>query len=137
MKARSFFIIVLYMLTVLLGAAESLGQAKWVSLGGDFQRSGLSEDLGPAPDGVAWTFDTGGALVGSVTVGAERQIHVACEDGKLYTLALDGALLWTLDVNTPLLSAPSIAPEGGLYVGSRDVRHRRRRLFVSSRLAER
>lgn len=130
MKAKSSLLIVPCALVVILATAGPLlaggpneaepGWAKWVSLGGDFRRSGLSQDVGPAPNGVKWTFETGGSVVGSVTVGAENQIHVACEDGKLYTLDLDGATLWVLDVNAPLLSAPSIAPDGGLYVGSRD-----------------
>jgi len=130
MKAKSSLLIVPCALVVVLATAGPLlaggpnkaepGWAKWVSLGGDFRRSGLSQDAGPAPNGVKWTFETGGSVVGSVTVGAENQIHVGCEDGKLYTLGLDGATLWVLDVNAPLLSAPSIAPDGGLYVGSRD-----------------
>jgi outer membrane protein assembly factor BamB len=58
-------------------------------------------------------------VVGSVTVGADGSIHVACEDGKLYTLNAEGKPLWVLDVNCPLLSAPTIGPDGRLYVGGK------------------
>ena len=100
-------------------AAGVAGEPKWPSLGGDFRRSGRSDDFGPLAGGVRWKFETGGAVVGSVTVGSEGRIHVACEDGKLYTLNSDGAALWMLDVNSPLLSAPSIGSDGSLYVGDR------------------
>ncbi len=92
---------------------------KWPSLGGGFGRSGRSDDFGPLAGGVRWKFELGGAVVGSVTVGTEGRIHIACEDGKLYTLNSEGAALWTLDVNAPLLSAPSLAPDGSLYVGGK------------------
>ncbi len=130
MKAKPPLLIVSFALVAILATAGPLlcgqpneigsGWATWVSLGGDFRRSGLSQDAGPAPNCVKWTFETGGSVVGSVTVGAENQIHVACEDGKLYTLDTEGASLWVLDVNAPLVSAPSIGPDGGLYVGARD-----------------
>lgn len=107
-----------------LFAAEPTGavlqEARWPSLGGDYSRSGLSADRGPADACVKWTFETGGAVLASPTVGADGRLHLACEDGTLYTLDADGALLWSVDVNTPLLSAPSIGPDGGLYVGSQD-----------------
>jgi len=95
-------------------------QARWPSLGGDYSRSGLSAERGPAEGCVKWTFETGGAVLASPTVGADGRIHLACEDGTLYTLDADGSLLWSFDVNTPLLSAPSIGPGGRLYVGGRN-----------------
>ncbi|NIN69965.1 MAG: PQQ-binding-like beta-propeller repeat protein, partial [Anaerolineae bacterium] len=53
-------------------------------------RTGLSEAQGPALTGVRWRFETGGAVVTSVTAGFERRVHVACEDGKLHTLDANG-----------------------------------------------
>jgi len=127
MEVKPSLVIVPGALILILATAGPLwagepgaGCAKWASLGGDFRRSGLSEDAGPVPNCVKWTFETGGSVVGSVTVGAENQIHVACEDGKLYTLDPEGAALWILEVNVPLVSAPSIGPDGGLYVGAAD-----------------
>ncbi len=98
------------------------GPGEWLSLGGNFQRTGLSRDRGPWGHDVKWTFETGGAVVGSPTVGFDGRIHVACEDGKLCTRDSNGASLWTLDVNSPLLSAPTIGLDGGLYVGAKDGR---------------
>ena len=97
-------------------------EPQWRSLGGDFRRTGLSVAQGPIPVEVAWRFETAGAVIGSVTVGADGRVHIACEDGVLYTLDSGGNALWTTDVNSPLLSAPSIGPDGGLYIGSADGR---------------
>ena len=99
-----------------LGVAE---EARWPSLGGGFRRDGRSRDLGPLTGAVRWKFETDGAVVGSVTIGLEDRVHVACEAGKLYTLDSAGTAVWVLDVNSPLLTAPSISPDGSLYVGGK------------------
>ena len=95
--------------------------SKWKSLGGDFDRTGLSQNYGPELGCVKWQFETTERVTASVTVGAGSRVHIACEDGKLYTLdSTDGSLLWTYDANSPLLSAPSVGPHGSVYVGSLD-----------------
>jgi large repetitive protein len=96
------------------------GTAQWSSLGGDYGRSGSSENEALADGAVAWEQNTGGAVLSSVTIGSDGRIHAACEDGKLYTFDASGTTLWIADVNTPLLSAPSIGPDGSLFVGGQD-----------------
>jgi len=93
--------------------------SKWKSLGGDFRRAGLSEDYGPELGCVKWQFDTDGAVSASITIGAGDRVHIACEDGKVYTLDIDdGSLLWSYDTNSPLISAPTVGPRGTVFVGS-------------------
>ncbi len=95
----------------------------WKSLGGNFDRIGLSQNYGPELGCVKWQFETTERITGSVTLGADNRVHIACEDGKLYTLnSADGSLLWTYDAGSPLLSSPTVGPDGSLYVGSRDGR---------------
>jgi len=95
--------------------------SKWKSLGGDFDRTGLSQNYGPELGCIKWQFETSARITGSVTVGAGNRVHIACEDGKLYTLdSADGSLLWTYDAGSPLLSSPTVGPNGSVYVGSRD-----------------
>ncbi len=94
--------------------------AKWKSLGGNFRRTGLSENYGPEVGCVKWSFDTEGPVSASVTIGASDRVHIACEDGKLYTLDADGSLVWSYDVNSPLLSSPTISANGTVYAGSQD-----------------
>jgi len=131
---------------------------KWESLGGDFDRSGLSQDHGPEFGCVKWKFQTNGPVTASVTItGKDKhrqkhegkhegkgkgkhkgkgkgkgkgkhkdagsddyRVHIACEDGKLYTLDANGALLWSYDTNTPLLSSPTIGRDGTVYVGGQN-----------------
>ena len=95
-------------------------ESKWPSLGGVFSRPGLSQDAGPIQGAIKWKFETGGAVVSSVTAGTGGRIHVACENGRLYTLDAAGKVLWSVDVNSPLLSAPTVGPDGSLFVGSQD-----------------
>lgn len=96
------------------------GEGQWPSLGGDYTRNGMSPNEGLLDHGTAWAHEIGGAAIGSATVGHDGRVHVACEDGKLYTLDATGALLWTVDVNAPLLSTPSIGPDGSLFVGGKE-----------------
>jgi len=93
----------------------------WKSLGGDFDRTGLSQYYGPELGCVKWQFETTERITGSITLGVDNRAHIACEDGKLYTLnSADGSLVWTYDANSPLLSSPTVGPNGSVYVGSRD-----------------
>ncbi|MBN1391804.1 MAG: PQQ-binding-like beta-propeller repeat protein [Sedimentisphaerales bacterium] len=90
--------------------------SKWKSLGGSFDRSGLSQNFGPQVGCVKWKFQTGGPVSASPSVGKNGRIYLPCEDGKLYTI--DGPRFWTYDANSPLLSSPSIGPDGTVYVGT-------------------
>ena len=103
-------------------SASSAVASNWETLGGGFERTGLSENIGPDVGCVKWKFETEGAVATSVTIGTGGRVHIACEDGKLYTLDSDGNLLWSYDANSPLLSSPTIGPDGTVYVGGRDGR---------------
>lgn len=118
MKLRSCLIVVPCLFAVIIAAAPQ--GARWASLGGDYRRSGLSQDEGPTPGCIQWQFETDGAVVGSVTVDSDGRVHIPCEDGKLYTLDASGKVSWVLDANTRLLSVASIGPDGGLYVGGQN-----------------
>jgi len=100
---------------------DDVGSARaseWKSLGGNFKRTGMSENIGPESGCVKWEFDTDGPVSASVTVSANDRVHIASEDGNVYTLDANGVLLWSYDANSPLLSSPTIGPDGTIYVGS-------------------
>ncbi|MHC4394498.1 MAG: outer membrane protein assembly factor BamB family protein [Planctomycetota bacterium] len=93
----------------------------WKTLGGDFDRTGLSQSHGPELGCVKWQFETTARVSGSVTIGADNRVHIACEDGKLYTInSADGSLVWTYNANSPLLSSPTVGPDGSTYIGDKD-----------------
>ena len=93
---------------------------QWPSLGGNFSRSGLAQNNGPEIGCLKWQFTTDGPVYSGVSIAADGAVHIACEDGKLYTLTADGNSLWDYDVNSPLLTCPSIGPDGSVYVGAKD-----------------
>jgi len=90
----------------------------WKTLGGDFDRRGSSQNAGPEFGCVKWRFETHAAVSTSAAVGLNGKIHIACEDGNLYTLDANGTLLWSYDANSPLLSSPTVGPDGAVYVGA-------------------
>jgi len=95
----------------------------WKSLGGDFDRIGLSQYYGPELGCVKWQFETAARVAGSLTIGVANRVHIASEDGRLYTInSADGSTVWTYDAGSPLLSSPTVGPSGSVYVGSRDGR---------------
>jgi parallel beta-helix repeat protein len=94
--------------------------SKWKSLGGNFDRIGLSQNSGPDTGCVKWQFELDGSVPASVTIGPNDTVHIASEDGKVYTLDANGVQLWSYDTNSPLLSAPTIGVDGTLYVGSQN-----------------
>ncbi len=90
----------------------------WRTLGGDFRRAGLSAGEGPDVGCVKWRFETGGPVSTGAAVGAHDRVHVACEDGKLYTLDPNGSPVWIFDANSPLISSPTVGADGSVYFGS-------------------
>lgn len=42
------------------------------------------------------------------------------DDGKLYEVSPDGALLWSFATEGPVSSSPAIGPRGEVAVGSHD-----------------
>jgi outer membrane protein assembly factor BamB len=99
---------------------NNIQAAKWKSLGGDFDRAGLSQDSGPELGCVKWQFHTNGPVSASPTIDVGGRVHLSCEDGNLYTLDANGALLWSYDTDSPLLSSPTIGPDGSVYVGGQN-----------------
>ena len=67
--------------------------SEWKSLGGNFKRTGLSENMGPESGCVKWQFDTDGPVSASVTVSLDKRVHIASEDGNVYALDANGVLL--------------------------------------------
>lgn len=109
-----------FMGAIVVGDDGLVVKSTWKSLGGNFKRTGLSENSGPELGCVKWFFETDGPVSASITIGVGGRVHIPCEDGNLYTLDLNGSLLWSYDANSPLISSPTIGPDGTVYVGSRN-----------------
>lgn len=128
MKKAFLFINLLILFTsgcgtsTVFGGEDSVAKPLWQSLGGNFQRTGLSENSGPETGCIKWQFETDGAIAASITIGSDGRVHVPCQDGKLYMLDSNGSLIWSFDANTPVLSSPTIRPDGTVYIGSQSGR---------------
>jgi outer membrane protein assembly factor BamB len=96
--------------------------SKWKTLGGDYDRKGLSQSYGPELGCVKWEFEVDGAISASVTVGPNDTVYVPCEDGNLYKLDSNGVVLWSHEMNSPLISSPSIGPDGTAYIAAKNGR---------------
>jgi|GEM_PF-750184 len=70
---------------------------------------------------IKWRFDTAGPVTAAVTVGKNR-IYVPSEDGNVYALDKEGALVWSCDVNSPIIGSPAVGSFGRVYVGADDGR---------------
>ena len=93
-------------------------ESRWPTLGADSQRAGLSGDAGPEIGCVKWRFEMAGAIYSSTAVGANDHVHIACEDGKIYTVDPNyGTPIWVYDANSPATSSPTVGDDGTVYVG--------------------
>ena len=113
-----WLVFIICVITAAFCTEDSIAEPAWQSLGGDFQRTGLSENAGPQTGCIKWQFETEHAVAASVTIGSDGRVYIPCEDGKLYALDPNGSPVWSFDANSPLISAPSIGPDGTVYVGS-------------------
>ncbi|MFC1676117.1 PQQ-binding-like beta-propeller repeat protein [Planctomycetota bacterium] len=96
--------------------------SRWETLGGGFDRAGLSGDVGPETGCVKWQFEAGGAVSAGITVGPVDLVHIGCEDGKVYTLFDDGTVAWIFDTNSPIVCSPTVGPDSSVYFGTQDGR---------------
>lgn|GEM_PF-6404313 len=92
----------------------------WSSIGGGYDRRGLSASAGPEVGCVKWALETGEPLSGSVVVGEDGRIYVASDSGWLFAANSGGELLWQLDLGSEVTSSPSLGLDGTIYVGCVD-----------------
>ena len=100
----------------------AVGAAGWETLGGDITRRGQSNHRGPVSACVKWRFELAAATPFSIATDGEQRTYIACEDGVLYALDPNGALLWTYDASSPFSGSPTAAADGSVYIGNADGR---------------
>lgn len=73
--------------------------------------------LDPATGGARWNFETGAYYVmGSPAVDGAGTIYIGDSDGALHALTSDGHGLWDYALQSNIVSSPSIADDGTVYV---------------------
>ncbi len=70
---------------------------------------------------IAWSVDFGeGMMTSSPTVGPDGTIYAVSGPGKLYAIAPDGTVKWTVQTGPTLRSSPALAADGKVYQPSSD-----------------
>jgi outer membrane protein assembly factor BamB len=70
---------------------------------------------------VLWSVDLGlGRQTSSPTLGPDGTIYVVSGAGKLFALAPDGTVNWTVQTGPALKAAPAVGADGTVYVASMD-----------------
>jgi len=84
------------------------------------------QPLGPE---LKWSYDIGGTIASSPTVGPDGIIYVAAQEGKVYAINPGGTVKWSFDTLTandsmtmwysqlPICGSPTIGADGTIYVG--------------------
>ncbi len=92
---------------------------QWPMQGKSSSRNALADAPGPHIGCVKWTFHTEASVYNSITLG-ENTVHFTCDDHHLYTLDMDGSLLWSCDLESLPTSEAVIGPRGCIYVATED-----------------
>lgn len=104
-----------------------LANSPWPMFHGDIRHTGLSKYNTSHVDGtVKWTFETGGGIESSPSIGADGTIYFGSHDNKFYAINPDGTLRWKFKAGEPLYSqewkvwkgitcSPAIDKEGIIY----------------------
>ncbi len=70
---------------------------------------------------VRWTVDLGpGRQTSSPTLAPDGTIYVVSGAGKLFAIAPDGAVKWTIQTGPAVKAAPALGADGTVYVASMD-----------------
>ena len=70
------------------------------------------------PDGKpAWSFQSVAGFSSPAALATDL-VYAGSEDGRLHALGLDGVERWTITLDGPVSAAPTIGPDGRLYLGA-------------------
>ena len=84
------------------------------------QHTGLSSFAGPTAPFVKWMFHSGGPIYASPAI-LNGRIYVVSDDGNLYALNTQGALLWKFHTNFSFVefrprTSPAVGSDGTIYL---------------------
>lgn len=122
----TFIIAIVCIFSVISGvnAADSnktnftgLADSSWPSYQNDANSTGQSNYTGPQTNTTKWTYGNV-TVYGSAVTGKNGNIHVAGDDGVLYTFNSTGKLLWYYVTRSSIYGSPTIGNDGTIYVSN-------------------
>jgi outer membrane protein assembly factor BamB len=129
MKKLIIITIFLFVISSAIVNAQ-LADSSWPMYHGGIKHGGLSSvDTSHVDGTVLWTFETGGGIESSPTIGSDGTIYVGSHDNKLYAINPDGTKKWEFYVGEPvhhgefdvwkgILSTPAVDKDGTIYFSS-------------------
>jgi len=94
------------------------------SLQGKLPGPDLSQNRGPQVGCVKWVFETSGPVSSQVAVTRpywdSYGVYIGCEDGNIYALDDLGDLIWSYDINTPIVGSPAVGYYWMVYVAGQN-----------------
>jgi outer membrane protein assembly factor BamB len=102
---------------LILGVLTIFGLADSPTFHCDYQRTGRSQDAGPARPRLFWTFRTGASIAASPVIASDGTIYLAATDGQLLALSAQGSRNWEFQAEESLFATPSLDASGRLYFG--------------------
>ena len=91
---RNLMFVIIFLVMTPLACAQ-VADTSWPMFQHDTRHTGLSAHAGNPSGGIAWTFDTGGAIYASPVLGSDDRIYIGNAAGKLYCLNRRGDVMWS------------------------------------------
>lgn len=91
-----------------------LADSAWPGYQNDEGKTGQSNYTGPQVNATKWTYNNI-TVHGSAAIGKNGNVHVAGDDGVLYTFNSDGKLLWYYVTRSNIYGSPTIGNDGTIY----------------------
>lgn len=122
-KNSLIFIITFVCIVLLMGSVSAadnttnstgLADSPWPSYQNDAHKTGQSNYTGPQTNTTKWTYGNI-TVYGSAVTGKNGNIHVAGDNGILYTFSSTGKLLWYYVTRSSIYGSPTIGDDGTIY----------------------
>ncbi len=112
------FVFIVAILAGVSGTVEAqVADTSWPMFQRDARHTGSSVYDGNPGGGIAWTFDTGGAVYGSPVLGADDRIYIGNAAGHLLCISITGSELWRFPADHGIHATVALGADGTIYFG--------------------
>jgi outer membrane protein assembly factor BamB len=91
---------------------------------GQLPAPNLNDSNGPQLGCLKWVFQTSGPVSSQIAVTRpywnSYGVYIGSEDGNIYALDDTGELIWSYDINTPIIGSPAVGYYDMVYAAGKD-----------------